>query len=79
MERLDEVDQLDALKELANTYRSLRHWDRVEQFACEMGCKAKLQYDLKEQSNRKIAESSKTTSRLFFLYRIQQFTSCQCV
>ncbi|WP_283657599.1 hypothetical protein [Paenibacillus sp. RC343] len=30
VERLDEIDQLDALKGLANVYRSLRQWGKVD-------------------------------------------------
>ncbi|KOS00942.1 DNA-binding protein, partial [Paenibacillus polymyxa] len=33
VERLDEIEQLDALKDLANVYRSLRKWDKVEEVA----------------------------------------------
>lgn len=44
VDRLDEVDQLDALKDLANTYSSLRRWDKVEKVAKEMGHKASIQY-----------------------------------
>jgi transcriptional regulator with XRE-family HTH domain len=31
VERLDEADQLDALKQLSNIYRSIGEWDRLEQ------------------------------------------------
>lgn len=34
--RLDEVDQLDALKALANTYSALRYWDKVMLIAIEI-------------------------------------------
>lgn len=37
--RLDEVDQLDALKVLANTYSALRHWDKVMVMTKELGKK----------------------------------------
>lgn len=33
VERLDEIDQLDALKDLANVYRSLRKWNKVDEAA----------------------------------------------
>lgn len=45
--RLDVVDQLDALKDLANTYSALRHWDKVMAMAKEMGNKATIQYHSK--------------------------------
>ncbi|GJM78112.1 hypothetical protein HMSSN139_06080 [Paenibacillus sp. HMSSN-139] len=40
VDRLDEYDQLDALKDLANTYRSLRRWDKVEETAEKLKNKA---------------------------------------
>ncbi|MNW51770.1 hypothetical protein D3C74_292630 [compost metagenome] len=33
VERLDEIDQLDALKEMSNVYRFLRKWDKVKEMA----------------------------------------------
>ncbi|MEK5252917.1 helix-turn-helix transcriptional regulator [Paenibacillus sp. FSL F4-0125] len=51
--RLDEVDQLDALKDLANTYSALRHWDKVKAIAKEMGNKATIQYHSKYERARK--------------------------
>ncbi|AIQ60789.1 transcriptional regulator [Paenibacillus borealis] len=68
VERLDEVDQLDALKELANTYRSLQRWDKVDEFAAKMGHKARIQYDMKYRSDRKSAEPGKLPGRPLFFY-----------
>ncbi|QUL54125.1 helix-turn-helix transcriptional regulator [Paenibacillus tritici] len=68
VERLDEVDQLHALKELANTYRSLQRWDKVDEFASTMGHKARIQYDLKYHSDLKSAESGKLPIRPLFFY-----------
>ncbi len=52
VDRLDELDQLDGLKALANTYRSLRKWDKVELFAKALGEKAEIQYKLSKQQHR---------------------------
>lgn len=68
VERLDEVDQLDALKELANTYRSLQRWDKVEEFAAKMGHKARIQYDMKCSSGRRTFERVKHPGRPLFFY-----------
>ncbi|QDY86208.1 helix-turn-helix transcriptional regulator [Paenibacillus polymyxa] len=68
VERLDEIDQLEALKDLANTYRSLRKWDKVEQFAKAMGDKAKIQYKLEQQWNQLNKEKSKKPSFPLFAY-----------
>ncbi|WNS43196.1 transcriptional regulator [Paenibacillus sp. MMS20-IR301] len=68
VERLDEVDQLDALKELANTYRSLQRWDRVDEFASTMGHKARIQYEMLDRSGRRAADTAKRPSRPLFFY-----------
>ncbi|MET3210318.1 UNVERIFIED_CONTAM: transcriptional regulator with XRE-family HTH domain [Paenibacillus sp. PvR008] len=69
VERLDEIDQLDALKDLANVYRSLRLWDKVEEMARKMKEKAKVQYSMKHQEKkRERNESTKKLSRPLFVY-----------
>ncbi|GGH29704.1 helix-turn-helix domain-containing protein [Paenibacillus segetis] len=54
IDRLDEIDQLDALKDLANTYGSLHRWDKMEKFAVEMGQKATIQYKQRFEHMKKI-------------------------
>ncbi|MGG4096626.1 transcriptional regulator [Paenibacillus lautus] len=56
VDRLDEMYQLDALRQLININLSLNRWDKVEELAEKMGSKAKIQYqsdvklyDLKDQ------------------------------
>ncbi|WP_305953034.1 transcriptional regulator [Paenibacillus kribbensis] len=49
IERLDDADQLDALKDLVNTYRSLRKWGKVNIFANIMGDKAAIQCGINQQ------------------------------
>ncbi|MEK4004505.1 helix-turn-helix domain-containing protein [Paenibacillus sp. FSL H3-0333] len=68
VERLHEVDQLDALKELANTYRSLQLWDKVDEYAAKMGHKARIQYDLKVQHEQRASEPVKLPGRPLFFY-----------
>ncbi|MCP3778441.1 transcriptional regulator [Paenibacillus sp. MZ03-122A] len=69
IERLDEMDQLDALKDLANVYRSLRKWDKVEEMARQMRGKAEVQYSIKhQQKNRKNREHEKETRNPLFGY-----------
>ncbi|ADM69365.1 hypothetical protein GMA19_01538 [Paenibacillus polymyxa E681] len=69
VERLDEIEQLDALKDLANVYRSLRKWDKVDEIAKKMRAKAEIQYSMKYQLNsRMYEESSKKLSRPLFVY-----------
>lgn len=46
VERLDEIDQLDALKDLANVYRSLHEWDKVNATAIKLNRLAEIQYGL---------------------------------
>lgn len=47
--RLNELEQLDALKDLMNLYLSLRRWDKAEQLATRMGKLARVQYKIKHQ------------------------------
>ncbi|MDN4620254.1 transcriptional regulator [Paenibacillus sp. PsM32] len=65
VERLDEVDQLDALKELANMYRSLQRWDKVEKTSQIMLHKAEIQYELKQQGK---SITNKKPKRPWFFY-----------
>lgn len=67
IDRLNEFDQLDALKDLANLYRSLHRWDKVEELARQMEMKAKLQYSsASDKSSRELAPPR--TSRPLFVY-----------
>ncbi|MGM1022616.1 MAG: transcriptional regulator [Bacillota bacterium] len=69
VERLDEIDQLDALKDLANVYRSLRQWDMLDEIAKKMKVKAEIQYSMKhQQKKRECNESTKKLSRPLFVY-----------
>ncbi|WP_342426524.1 transcriptional regulator [Paenibacillus sp. FSL L8-0158] len=69
VERLDETDQLDALKDLTNVYRSLRKWEKVDETARKMREKAEIQYALKyHQKKRECDESAKKLSRPMFVY-----------
>lgn len=67
-ERLGELEQLDALKDLANLYRSLGHWDTVFELAQDMGRKARIQYELKHRLERGDSDSNYELSRPFFFY-----------
>lgn len=51
--RLDELDQLDALKDLAHVFSSLHQWARVDELAKELHRIASIQYELYCQSERK--------------------------
>ncbi|MMZ47098.1 hypothetical protein D1872_87290 [compost metagenome] len=68
VDRLDEIEQLDALKDLANTYRSLRKWDKVELFAKALGDKAKIQYNMEQQRHPSKKENAKKPSFPLFAY-----------
>ncbi|ALP35839.1 DNA-binding protein [Paenibacillus sp. IHB B 3084] len=68
VDRLDEIEQLDALKDLANVCRSLSLWDKVQEFAHRMGRLGQLQYHLVHNSKRKGKEPRKKLSRPLFVY-----------
>ncbi|MNW30380.1 hypothetical protein D3C74_72670 [compost metagenome] len=52
IERLDEIDQLDALRALVNIYRSLRKWAKMDTFATALGNKAEIQYKIDLQRTK---------------------------
>ncbi|MBM6994975.1 helix-turn-helix transcriptional regulator [Paenibacillus sp. DXFW5] len=62
VERLDEMDQLDALKDLAHSYRALRHWDKVDKIASMLETKASILYFKRE------INPTKKPSRPLFTY-----------
>ncbi|WP_379128259.1 transcriptional regulator [Paenibacillus sp. sgz500958] len=63
VERLDEADQLDALKHLADVFASLHRWDKVSELAEQLVNKATIQY-----KNRGKAEVLKRTVRPLIYY-----------
>jgi transcriptional regulator with XRE-family HTH domain len=68
VERLDEIDQLDALKELANTYRSLRRWNKVEEVVQILEDKTKIQCFKERPQKNTRKEEEKKPSRPLFAY-----------
>ncbi|WP_025684843.1 transcriptional regulator [Paenibacillus maysiensis] len=60
VERLDEADQLDALRDLVNTCRSLRKWDKANKFATTLGNKAEIQYKIDQQHHAKSEHRKKS-------------------
>lgn len=67
IDRLNEADQLDGLKDLLNVYYSLQQWPKVNELAQKMLRLATLRYNLQIQSNRKQGVS-KTSRRPLYLY-----------
>ncbi|KAF6576393.1 helix-turn-helix transcriptional regulator [Paenibacillus polymyxa] len=76
VDRLDEIEQLDALKDLANVYRSLSMWDKVYEFAHQMGQLGQIQYNLVHNSKRKGTEPRKRLSRPLFVYIVYSELLC---
>ncbi|MGG4219002.1 transcriptional regulator [Paenibacillus jamilae] len=68
VERLDEIEQLDALKDLANVYRSLRKWDKVEEVARTMRAKAEVHYSFVHNEKHKDGTPEKKTRGPLFGY-----------
>nr|WP_151733864.1 helix-turn-helix transcriptional regulator [Paenibacillus tengchongensis] len=63
--KLDEMDQLDALKDLAHVFSSLHQWDKVEDISKTLHRLASLQYDLFSHSGKKREEQRKTSRPLY--------------
>ncbi|MGP0587724.1 helix-turn-helix domain-containing protein [Paenibacillus timonensis] len=76
VDRLDEVLQLDALKDLANLYRSIRQWDKVEALALEMEHKARLLYFSERRSKEGFLEIQRRLSRPMFVYIVYAKLLC---
>ncbi|MEK4734452.1 transcriptional regulator [Paenibacillus sp. FSL L8-0641] len=68
VERLNEVDQLEALRNLANIYLSLRQWDKLDKWASVMDYKAQIQYRLTYHQERKKKRTPKRPIRPLFYY-----------
>ncbi|MET3211454.1 UNVERIFIED_CONTAM: transcriptional regulator with XRE-family HTH domain [Paenibacillus sp. PvR008] len=66
--RLDVIVQLDALKDLVNTYRKLRKWDKVNKFAKILGDRAKIQYKLGRQQHKEEKENPQNPIYPPFVY-----------
>ncbi|MFB5269312.1 helix-turn-helix domain-containing protein [Paenibacillus enshidis] len=66
VDRLDEIEVLDALKDLANTYRSLHRWDKVYTTATKLHHLAKVQYSLVH--SREVKATNKKPTRPLFFY-----------
>jgi transcriptional regulator with XRE-family HTH domain len=64
VERLDEESQLDALRDLANAYRALNRWDKVETIVRKMEQKAQIYYF----SERERTVLQRKTNRPLFFY-----------
>lgn len=80
IDRLDEVDQLDALKDLANTYLSLRRWSKVNELAKEMGRKAAIQYKHRyEYDQARKNEFFKEPTMPLFSYILYSHVLCSVV
>lgn len=68
VERLDEIEQLDALRELINTYRSIRRWDKALDIAIKLNHLAKNQYALIHLTKKSKKKSYKKPVRPLFFY-----------
>ncbi|MEC0169243.1 helix-turn-helix transcriptional regulator [Paenibacillus graminis] len=68
--RLDEADQLDALKHLMNVYYSLHQWRKMDELAQELLRLAKIRYDLQYNSEGRFQKEKKPEKPLclYILY-----------
>lgn len=66
IDRLNEADQLDGIKDLLNVYYSLQQWTKVDELAQKMLRLATLRYNLQYQSNRKQVNAIMPQRPLYF-------------
>ncbi|MFE6074502.1 transcriptional regulator [Paenibacillus sp. NPDC057886] len=64
--RLEETDQLEALKHLAHVYVSLHEWHKVDELSEEMFRLASIQYELSLHTKRKAAEYKQPVQPFYF-------------
>ncbi|WP_019914960.1 helix-turn-helix domain-containing protein [Paenibacillus sp. HW567] len=64
--RLDEADQLDALRHLMIAYYSLQHWRKVDELAQELLRLATIQYDLQCHAERGGISEKRPTKPLYY-------------
>lgn len=78
--RLDEADQLDALKDLMNVYYSLHHWRKVDELAQELLRLATIQYDFQCRMEQDSIIEEKYSKPLYY-YKLyaQLMRSSACV
>ncbi|MBY0206391.1 helix-turn-helix transcriptional regulator [Paenibacillus cucumis (ex Kampfer et al. 2016)] len=69
--RLDEERQLDAIRELANTYNGLCHWDKVYQLADELLERVKCLEQFK--SKKREAEINRISKHPLFTYKFYAY------
>lgn len=67
VKRLDEADQLDALKQLMHVFGMVHKWAKVDELAKEMHRIATIQYDLQCRSER-MDEGQRRTKRPLYYY-----------
>ncbi|GGH29692.1 helix-turn-helix domain-containing protein [Paenibacillus segetis] len=75
VDKLDEMDQLDALKDLANTYLLLNQSDKMEKLAKDMGRIATIQYKYRYEQPRKV-QIHKEPSMPLFAYILYAHVLC---
>lgn len=79
VDRLDEGIQLDAVKDLADVYASLHHWDRVQSLAEKLEQKAAIQYHHRVNRKRKEAmDKGASRPELFYLLYSYLFKANVC-
>lgn len=70
VDKLDEVNQLEALKQLADTYIALQKWDKASVFVEELLRVASIHYDLYEEPDRRY-NSKKFIKKPLYAYILQ--------
>ncbi|WP_246054323.1 helix-turn-helix domain-containing protein [Paenibacillus anaericanus] len=76
--RLDEMDQLDAMKDLANTYLTLHMWDKMDKVAKRMERLANIHYKYRYEQSRK-EEFHKDPTMPLFAYILYAHILCSSV
>ncbi|CQR51699.1 transcriptional regulator [Paenibacillus riograndensis] len=68
VERLDEADQLDALKHLADVFASLHNWSKVDELGDRLGRKSDAQYKYRKKN-----KTQKQPDRPLIYYKLYAY------
>ncbi|WP_339313221.1 helix-turn-helix transcriptional regulator [Paenibacillus sp. FSL M7-0896] len=66
VERLEEIDQLEALRKLADIYIALQHWEKARLLAEELRHKTSIQYEIRFYKTKKKKELRQAPRPLCF-------------
>lgn len=78
VERLDEADQLDALKHLADVFASRHRWDKVDEMAGRLGQKSAVYYKYWNESKDQKQPTRPLIYYILYAYLLKSLVCDEC-